>query len=263
MKLRQCVGRQLWVILTTMLLSPASASESSWNIALSPGLADSRAAAAVTQKDRQGLYRDTTYFVGYQFAAIAMLYSMPEDVTHWSDEQKDNYSLSIWWNNVRNPSWDSDDYAINYLAHPYWGAAYYVRARERGYSDAAGFWYSMLLSSLYEFGAEALFEKPSIQDLIVTPVAGTLVGRFFVHARQNARSRSAIRSHRSTGDKLLLALTDPLGVLNRGVDRLFRRHVSVDLRFFDQPVRAVPDTGTPDRSGSGEWVIYLGVRGNW
>jgi len=263
MKLRQRVGRQLGVILTTMLLGPALAAGISPEYVPPPARPESWATATIAEKDRQGLVRDTTYFVGYQFAAIAILYSMPEDVTHWSDEQKDNYNLSIWWNNVQNPRWDSDDYAINYLAHPYWGAAYYVRARERGYSDHAGFWYSMLLSSLYEFGAEALFEKPSIQDLIVTPVAGTLVGRFFVRVRQNARSRTAIRGRWSNSDKVLLAVTDPLGVLNRGVDKLFRRHVSVDLRFFDRTSFGVPDTGSPDLPGAGERVVYLRFRGTW
>jgi hypothetical protein len=31
-------------------------------------------------------------------------------------------------------------------------------------------------SLLYEFGIEALFERPSYQDLIVTPVGGLLLG---------------------------------------------------------------------------------------
>jgi len=77
---------------------------------------------ATSLRDREGLKRDTWYFLGYQAAAVVILYAMPESVTGWTDEQKSNYSLSIWWDNVRNPTWDSDDFAINYILHPYWGA---------------------------------------------------------------------------------------------------------------------------------------------
>lgn len=97
-------------------------------------------------------------------------------MTGWTDEQKSDYSLSDWWDNVGNPSCDSDDFYINYIVHPYRGATYYVRASERGYDRRGAFWYSVLLSTMFEFGVGALFEAPSIQDLIITPTVGSLVG---------------------------------------------------------------------------------------
>lgn len=173
------------------------------------------------QRDRRGLRRDTWYFLGYQFAVIGILYIAPESVSGWTDEQKSDYSLSIWWDNVTNPTWDSDDFYINYILHPYWGAAYFVRARERGYPNSEAFWYSALLSALYEFGAEALFEQPSIQDLIVTPVFGSLLGIYFMNVRDDVHERELARGYRSTGDKWILVLTDPLGSLNGMFDRWF------------------------------------------
>ena len=172
-------------------------------------------------RDRRGLRRDTGYFLAYQFAVIGLLYIAPESVSGWSDEQKSNYSLSIWWDNVTHPTWDSDDFYLNYILHPYWGATYFVRARERGYPNSAAFWYSAMLSSLYEFGAEALFEQPSIQDLIVTPVFGSLLGRYFMNVREDIHARELARGYRTTGDKWVLVLTDPLGSLNRQFDRWF------------------------------------------
>jgi hypothetical protein len=173
------------------------------------------------QRDRRGLRRDTWYFLGYQFAVIGILYIAPESVSGWTDEQKSDYSLSIWWDNVKNPTRDSDDFYINYILHPYWGAAYFVRARERGYPNSEAFWYSALLSTLYEFGAEALFEQPSIQDLIVTPVFGSLLGIYFMNVRDDVHERELARGYRSTGDKWILVLTDPLGSLNGMFDRWF------------------------------------------
>jgi hypothetical protein len=189
--------------------------------------------------DRDGLYRDTWYFLGYQVVAIGILYAMPESVTNWSDEQKTNYSMSDWWNNVTNPGCDSDDFFINYVTHPYWGAAYYVRASERGYDPRGAFWYSVLLSTLYEFGVEALFEEPSIQDLIITPTLGSLAGHYFMSVRNDIRVQTASNGHTTTGQKWVIVLTDPLGALNRQVDKLFGYETGLQVYpyfYMKQPV---------------------------
>lgn len=183
-------------------------------------------------RDRKGLRRDTWYFLGYQAVTIGILYAMPESVSGWTDEQKEGYSMSIWWDNVTHPQIDSDDFYINYILHPYWGAAYFVRARERGYSDVESFWYAVLLSSAYEFGAEALFEEPSIQDIIVTPVGGALVGMYFMNVRDNIREREIALGKRTTKDRWLWVLTDPLGSLNRKFDKLFGWETELQVRPY-------------------------------
>ena len=198
---------------------------------------------AADARDRKGLRRDTWYFLGYQVATIGLLYAMPEGVSGWTAEQKAGYSMSIWWDNVTHPQIDSDDFYINYMLHPYWGAAYFVRARERGYNDIESFWYSALLSSAYEFGAEALFEEPSIQDIIVTPIGGALVGMYFMDVRENIREREIARGHRTRKDQWLWVLTDPLGSLNRGVDKLFGRKTDLQIRPYRRFRQY--DTGMP------------------
>jgi len=183
-------------------------------------------------RDRAGLWRDTRYFLGYQVVAIGILYLMPESVSGWSAEQKKGYDMSIWWDNTSHPQPDTDDDYINYILHPYWGAAYFVRARERGYDGWESFGYSALLSSLYEFGVEALFENPSTQDLWVTPAVGSILGQYFWHLRGNIRDRDVERGYRSTGDKWLWVLTDPLGTLNQQFDKLLGYKAQVQLRSF-------------------------------
>jgi hypothetical protein len=204
-----------------------------------PGPCDS-GSSSTESRDRAGLRRDTWYFLGYQAATIAVLYAMPENVSGWTDEQKSGYSMSIWWDNVTHPQIDSDDFYINYVLHPYWGAAYFVRARERGYNNVESFWYSALLSSAYEFGAEALFEEPSIQDIIVTPVGGTLVGMYFMQVRDNIREREIALGHRTTKDKWLWVLTDPLGSLNRQFDKLFGWETEFHVRPYNYTRRRDP-----------------------
>jgi hypothetical protein len=181
--------------------------------------------------DASGRRSDTLHFLSYQGASIVILYALPESVTGWTDEQKENYSLKQWWDHVQNPVWDTDKFYLNYVLHPYWGAAYFVRSRERGYGEQASFWYAAALSASYEFGVEALFENPSIQDLIVTPVGGWLVGRYFMTVRENILANAADVSELPFQQRAVLTLTDPLGAINRTVDGWF----GLEQRFTIQP----------------------------
>ncbi|HSM29367.1 MAG TPA: DUF3943 domain-containing protein [Woeseiaceae bacterium] len=210
-------------------------------------------------RDGAGLWRDTKYFLGYQFGAIAILYAMPEGVSGWSSEQKEGYSVSVWWEKTTHPENDSDDFYINYLLHPYWGGAYFVRARERGYNNWQSFGYAALLSSFYEFGAEALFEEPSKQDIWVTPVIGSVVGLYFMHLRDNVRARDAERGFRSTGDKWIWVLTDPLGSLNQQFDKWFGWDTQVEVRPYRMQMD-VESLGEAEPGGPGKADYAYGLQ---
>jgi hypothetical protein len=182
-----------------------------------PGLAggephDPRASG----RDWAGLGRDTAFFMGYQAVIIGILYPLPESVSQWTAEQK-RLGPRQWWENVRQPTWDKDPWYFNYVGHPYAGAIYYIRARERGFGAFGSFWYAALLSSLHEFGFEAFLERPSYQDLIVSPVAGALIGALlFEPIREKIKAKAELKWH----DHLTLTLTDPLGASNRVLERL-------------------------------------------
>ncbi|HEX7034141.1 MAG TPA: DUF3943 domain-containing protein [Pseudomonadales bacterium] len=182
--------------------------------------------------DRAGIRRDTLYFLGLQLSVIGALYFMPESVSGWSNEQKEQHRADKWWNNVTNPTWDDDDDYINYVLHPYWGAAYYVRARERGFGARQAFWYSFLLSTLYEAGVEALFEPISIQDFFVTPIVGSWLGGHFMHWRTMTEDRIARTGTRRFRDTALLVATDPLGHAADFVDRRLGRQAELTARPF-------------------------------
>ncbi|MGZ8994155.1 MAG: DUF3943 domain-containing protein [Burkholderiaceae bacterium] len=181
-------------------------------------VATETAPTAATQPiaDWSGVKRDTLYFLGYQAVVVAVLYALPDEQTRFD---KDNAGFNKWRENVTNPVWDEDKFYLNYILHPYWGATYYIRGRERGLTRWQSFGYSALLSSLYEYGAEAFFEPVSYQDLIVTPVIGSLLGELvFSPLRDHIRTRPGGPDR---FDHLLLVLTDPMGTVNEMVDRLF------------------------------------------
>jgi len=167
--------------------------------------------------DWGGLWTDTGILFGTQVVAAGIIYSMPQSVSNWSDEQKKN-SFNKYFDNLFNPVVDKDEHYINYALHPYWGATYYIRGRERGLEKLPAFVYSALISAMYEFGVECFFEKPSIQDLVVTPVVGTFLGALvFEPWRESIKRKPELRWY----DHAVLAATDPVGVLSLAIESLF------------------------------------------
>ena len=178
---------------------------------------------SVRPLDLAGVRSDTYHFIWYEFFAVALISLAPHDQTNFETQ---DIGWDSWKWNVTHPHWDKDRAIVNYVLHPYWGASYYVRARERGFGKSQSFWFSATLSTIFEFGAEALVEQPSYQDLLVTPTIGSLVGEYWFWPM---RERILAKDTLDTTDRVALVLTDPLGAINDSVDRLFGVHSSVTM----------------------------------
>ena len=125
---------------------------------------------------------NTGVLFGAGFVALGVLNMLPDGATAWNKgEILKTAFFKRWGNNViAGPIWDDDNYVFNYILHPYAGAVYYMGARSQGFN----LWYSALytlgISTIFwEYGIEAFMEIPSLQDLIITPIAGTLIGECF------------------------------------------------------------------------------------
>lgn len=135
-----------------------------------------------------GMWIDTAVLCGAYISTLFVLEILPEDATTWNraELRKDPF-YKRWFKNVfkRGPEWDHDNPIFNYVLHPYAGAAYFMCARTNGFN----FWQSMLYSAAistigWEFGIEACMERPSIQDIFVTPLVGSLLGEGFYRAKR-------------------------------------------------------------------------------
>lgn len=174
-----------------------------------------------TEPDWDGIKQDTKLFLLYQVGVVGVLYLMPQSVSQWDDEDKSGNIFRKWDDNVNNLRKDKDDWAINFVGHPYFGAVYYVRARHRGFDRRSSFWYGAIMSTIYEYGIEALFEPVSVQDMIFTPVGGAIVGEYLMIGREKIKRGVATRGYARTRDKVGLFFTDPLGTINEKVNRWF------------------------------------------
>ncbi|HEY3067548.1 MAG TPA: DUF3943 domain-containing protein [Methylomirabilota bacterium] len=183
-------------------------------------------------RDWKGLGLDTALLLGYEIVVSVPIYLTGDG----ADKGQPKGLGEIWWDNVRHPQWDSDAWWVNYVAHPYVGGAYYIRARERGFGAVGSFVYAAFLSTMFEYGVEAFFEPPSYQDLIVTPVAGALVGALIF---EPLRNHIKAKPERVWYDKALLMLTDPLGAANGMFAWLFGVTPNFELQL--RPLSSVPD----------------------
>lgn len=126
------------------------------------------------------LKTDIYVMFGGSILGAGILYLLPESFTNW-DKDDGNSIFKKWGKNVRKgPVKDNDDWFLNWITHPYWGAVYYTAARSSGLGIFKSFGFSVFLSTFFwEYGVEAFAEIPSKQDLIITPVVGSIFGEAF------------------------------------------------------------------------------------
>lgn len=203
--------------------------------------------------DWNGIKRDTSIIVGGQVGAVVITYFMPQSFSAWTPEQK-KAGFDKYKRNFVNPVMDKDKFYINYALHPYWGATYYTRARERGLDKEYAVAYSALLSAAYEFGIECIAEKPSIQDLIVTPLVGSLMGALLEPWRDSIKRKEELHWY----DHTALVLTDPLGVLCLGVEKMFGIKSTIMVDYSPAQRRTNP-TGSVLASNSSRIGVALQI----
>ena len=147
--------------------------------------------------------------------SLCFLFSSSMEKTNWEYEFGDDLfkhageNLKTAW--TRLPVWDNDPFVTNYLQHPYAGSFYYNLVRSRGGTPGASFGYALIGSTVFEFLTEAVFERPSTQDIIITPVIGSLLGEVS-HQCTMQFSYNGF----STIEKIIVFVINPAYVLNHG-----------------------------------------------
>jgi len=175
---------------------------------------------SIREKRYQDAVEDTKYMVFIHVATAGILYLMPESVTNWDKSTMSFSSITDKWvDNVKaGPVWDDDDWFLNFVGHPYQGAAYYVVARKSGFDWKGAFIYSALCSTfIWEYGFESFAEKPSTQDIIVTPIVGALLGELFLRGEDMIVANGGkVLGSKNLGN-ISLVFLDPAGSLIRSL----------------------------------------------
>ncbi len=186
----------------------------------------------------KNLVTDTRNLSFAMAGMMGLLWMLPESVTNWKKDQIrqnpggifDEYKKNL----RRGPVWDKDDFYINYIGHPVSGAAYYTLARHNKLTPMESFGYSVLMSTFFwEYGFEAFAEIPSYQDLIITPVVGSILGEMFFQWEQRIHANNGEVMGSKRLGKIAMVALNPMGSLsdwiNRGLGSRFIQSARADL----------------------------------
>ena len=139
--------------------------------------------------DWHRLWINTAVLSGAFVGTLLVLECLPEDATSWNRAALQDVPLLKRWNNhviKEGPEWDHDKFVFNYVLHPYAGAVYFMAARSCGFNAWQSLLYCSIISNVgWEYGIEAFMERPSIQDLFITPLVGSLIGEGFYKLKRH------------------------------------------------------------------------------
>lgn len=189
---------------------------------------------------------DSGSILAMAVGTIAFLYVMPESFSKWPEEKKDLSPNKLWErydDSIKNgPVWDKDEWEVNYIGHPYFGAAYYTHAMNKNFTRLESLSYSFMMSTcLYEYGLEAFFEDPSIQDIIITPVVGSLFGEVFISLSDAIESNGKmILGSRALGHVCLFML-DPISATLRPINAFNEKYSKLRMEAHYYSRSAVSD----------------------
>lgn len=146
-----------------------------------------------------------------ELATMAFFAVMPEDFSNWN---KNFYKNAVpHWKNAftKPPKMDDDPILVNYIQHPLAGAIYYNGVRSQGATPLQSFLFSCAESTFFEYFIESVAERPSIQDLIVTPIAGSLIGEL-----QNQATLLMRKNGFNFVEKVAVFIVNPMYVIFNG-----------------------------------------------
>ncbi len=158
---------------------------------------------------------------------MLLIYTLPEEINNWNkDELRNTPLIDRYKDNItEGPVMDHDHWAINYIGHPLSGSAYYVWGRDNGLDWKESAALSTFMSTFFwEYGWEALGETPSLQDLLLTPVIGSIMGEGAYYLLNKIRENDGKIGNSKFLGSLAAGFLNPLGALSAALKRLFHKY---------------------------------------
>jgi hypothetical protein len=104
--------------------------------------------------------------------------------------------------------------------------------------------FSVAMSTfIYEYGFEAFFEQPSLQDIIFTPFWGALIGEVFLLSESKIKANNNRLLGSRTLGTITIFLMNPLGYIVDGLSSLSSglSNFGLDLEYFAKRYNAPND----------------------
>lgn len=107
--------------------------------------------------------------------------------------------------------WDGDRWEINFVGHGLMGSELYLRARQCQHGFAASLAFAAIGSVVWEYGVEVWNSRPSVNDVVWTPLGGALIGELRFVTWEMAASLPRVARG------IVRAVVDPFGELERAL----------------------------------------------
>lgn len=121
---------------------------------------------------REHTFAETSKYVGSLYVVTWIGYYVTQE-----DNLEDHGSIHNFWSNMKRPTWfDFDLFTYNWGLHTLSGSQAFLFYRAKSYSNVDAFLLTALQSLLFEFAIETYTERPSIEDMVFTPIFGSLLG---------------------------------------------------------------------------------------
>ena len=169
------------------------------------------ASEAETPSYGRMFFKGWALITSVELVLLAVTAMLPKSWTGWSStfvadgmgNLKEAYTMP--------PVWDTDHWFHNYVGHPYGGSVYYNTVRCQGANPGQSFLFSTALSVQWEYIFEAVAERPSIQDLFITPITGSLLGEAVHHLTLSLK-----RHGTNFFEKVIILFLNPGSVIFNG-----------------------------------------------
>jgi hypothetical protein len=146
-----------------------------------------------------------------ELSLLTVTAMLPKDWTGWSADFVSDGAGNFAEAWTRPPIMDTDHWFHNYVGHPYGGSFYYNSVRCRGATPLQSMAFAAVLSAQWEYVFEAVAERPSIQDLVITPIAGAALGEL-----THRMSRQMRKGRVTLPEKVVMTILNPANVLAHG-----------------------------------------------
>lgn len=157
------------------------------------------------------VFKGSTVILGFEVGMMGVMMMLPREAMKWEPDFVQDATRNMGRHLTTPPVWDEDDWRLNYLGHPYAGSIYYNTVRAQGASVWQSFLFGLGASTFWEYVVEATAEPASTQDLIVTPVAGAIMGEL-VHQM----TLSMTKNGTSVLEGIVITILNPTHVVMRG-----------------------------------------------
>ena len=183
-------------------------------INLSDTFLSKRTDALLLRNENVGIWkkigRAELFIGGAELLGATVLIVTPKEITKWSHDWEQEA-----WRHIKRslklPVWDDDNWKINFIGHPIAGSFYYNSLRSQNASIFHSFLFATAQSFIWEYIIEATAEKPSTQDLIITPIVGSILGESIHRITMSMR-----RNGFNFFEKIFVLIFNPPFVFNNG-----------------------------------------------